>query len=62
MEVEDNLGGERQPVYPAVGLRPSCSGASCLTGLLSVYKLLFLVLQQYFNLSAPLSLGHLEGF
>lgn len=62
MEVKDNLGGERQSVYPAVGLWSSCSGASCLTGLLSVFKLLFLVLQQYFNPSAPASLGHLECF
>ena len=63
MEVKDyNLGGEREVVFVAVGLWPSCSCASCLTGPLSVSKLLFLVLQHYFNLSAPLSLGHLEGF
>lgn len=63
MEVKDyNSRREREVVFLAVGLWPSCSCASCLTGPLSVSKLLFLVLQRYFNLSAPLSLGHLEGF
>lgn len=62
VEVKDNLGGESEFVFPAAGLWPSCSGASCLTGLFSVNKLFFLVFQQYFNLSALLSCGHLEGF
>lgn len=62
MEVKDKLGGESEFAFPAVGLWPSCSGDSFLNSPLSIYKLLFLVLQQYCNPSAPLSLGHLEGF
>lgn len=31
MEVNSNLGEKRESVFPAEGLWPSCSGASCLT-------------------------------
>lgn len=45
--MKNNLGRDRKSVPPALGLWPSCRGASCV----SARKLLFLVLQQYLNLS-----------